>query len=101
MWGEGASDLWDRLEQEEDERDAELLEAVRARLRERAGETVYDDDNEARCKASAPPPRNRLALVFASAGAGNSSYPQRERMAVPLAAKGETARARGSKRQSL
>ena len=40
MWGEGASDLWDRLEQEEDEQEAELLEAVRARLRERAGETV-------------------------------------------------------------
>ena len=40
MWGEGASDLWGRLEQEEDEREAELLEAVRARLRERAGETV-------------------------------------------------------------
>jgi hypothetical protein len=45
MWGEGASDLWDRLEQEEDERDAELLEAVRARLRGRAG-AVHDDDKE-------------------------------------------------------
>ena len=33
MWGEGASDLWGFLEWEEDEREAELLEAVRARLR--------------------------------------------------------------------
>jgi hypothetical protein len=33
MWGEGASDLWGRLEQEEDEREAELLEAMRERLR--------------------------------------------------------------------
>jgi len=28
MWGEGASDLWGRLEREEDEREAELLEAI-------------------------------------------------------------------------
>lgn len=33
MWGEGASDLWGRLEREEDEREAELLEAIRFRLR--------------------------------------------------------------------
>jgi hypothetical protein len=33
VWGEGASDLWGRLEREEDERETELLEAVRARLR--------------------------------------------------------------------
>ena len=33
MWGEGASDLWGRLEQEEDERETELLDAVRERLR--------------------------------------------------------------------
>jgi hypothetical protein len=46
MWGEGASDLWDRLEQDEDEREAELLEAMRARLRGRAGQTVYDDDTK-------------------------------------------------------
>ena len=46
MWGEGASDLWGRLESAEDEREAELLEAVRARLREHAGQTVHDDDNE-------------------------------------------------------
>lgn len=46
MWGEGASDLWGRLEQEEDEREAELLEAVRARLRGSAGATVNDDDSE-------------------------------------------------------
>jgi hypothetical protein len=32
MWGEGASDLWGRLERDEDEREAELLEAVRERL---------------------------------------------------------------------
>jgi hypothetical protein len=32
MWGEGASDLWGRLEREEQEREAELLEAVRKRL---------------------------------------------------------------------
>jgi hypothetical protein len=32
MWGEGASDLWGRLEREEDGREAELLEAVRQRL---------------------------------------------------------------------
>lgn len=29
MWGEGASDLWGRLEEEDDEHDGELLEAVR------------------------------------------------------------------------
>ena len=34
MWGEGASDLWGRLERGEDEREAELLEAIRSRLRE-------------------------------------------------------------------
>jgi hypothetical protein len=33
MWGEGASDLWGRLEWEEDERESELLEAMRERLR--------------------------------------------------------------------
>jgi hypothetical protein len=33
MWGEGASDLWGRLERDEDEREAELLEAMRERLR--------------------------------------------------------------------
>ena len=37
MWGEGASDLWGRLEREEDERETELLEAVRERLRGNAG----------------------------------------------------------------
>ena len=31
MWGEGASDLWGRLQQDEDEREAELLAAVRLR----------------------------------------------------------------------
>jgi hypothetical protein len=41
MWGEGASDLWGRL-QEEDEREAELLEAVRERLRG-AGSTDGDE----------------------------------------------------------
>ena len=33
MWGEGASDLWGRLEEEAGERDLELLDAVRSRLR--------------------------------------------------------------------
>ena len=33
MWGEGASDLWGRLERDEDEREAEMLEAIRERLR--------------------------------------------------------------------
>ena len=42
MWGEGASDLWGRLERDEDEREAELLEAIRARLRE---STDPGDDN--------------------------------------------------------
>jgi len=46
MWGEGASDLWGRLELEQDEREAELLEAVWARLRGHAGATVNDDDSE-------------------------------------------------------
>jgi hypothetical protein len=32
MWGEGASDLWGRLERDEDEREAELIEAMRERL---------------------------------------------------------------------
>lgn len=38
MWGEGASDLWGRLEHDEDEREAELREALRARLRGDSGE---------------------------------------------------------------
>jgi hypothetical protein len=41
MWGEGASDLWGRLEREHDEREDELLEAVRERLR-------GDDSNKGR-----------------------------------------------------
>jgi hypothetical protein len=32
VWGEGASDLWGRLERDEDERELELLAAVRSRL---------------------------------------------------------------------
>jgi hypothetical protein len=43
MWGEGASDLWGRLEREEDERETELLEAVRERLRE-AGSPEPDEE---------------------------------------------------------
>ena len=43
MWGEGASDLWGRLERDEDEREAELWEALRARLRIASGE---DDAGE-------------------------------------------------------
>jgi hypothetical protein len=42
MWGEGASDLWGRLQQEEDERETELLGAVRERLRG-AGSTDGDE----------------------------------------------------------
>jgi hypothetical protein len=42
MWGEGASDLWGRLEREEDDRETELLEAVRKRLRG-AGSGERDD----------------------------------------------------------
>jgi hypothetical protein len=33
MWGEGASDLWGRLERDEDERETEILEAIQSRLR--------------------------------------------------------------------
>jgi hypothetical protein len=44
MWGEGASDLWGRLEHEEDERESELLEAVRERLR--GGGSGERDDGE-------------------------------------------------------
>lgn len=43
MWGEGASDLWGRLEEEEDEREQELLEAVRERLR-RAGSSEREHE---------------------------------------------------------
>ena len=45
MWGEGASDLWGRLEREDDERDAELLEAVRARLRGDEGQAVGGEES--------------------------------------------------------
>ena len=34
MWGEGASDLWGRLQQDEDEREAGLLAAVHEHLRD-------------------------------------------------------------------
>ena len=44
MWGEGASDLWGRLEREEDEREAELLAALRSRLR--GSVSPGDDDPE-------------------------------------------------------
>jgi hypothetical protein len=44
VWGEGASDLWGRLERAEDEHEAELLEAVRARLR--GDEDQAADDGE-------------------------------------------------------
>ena len=43
MWGEGASDLWCRLERDEDEREAELRETLRARLR---GDWGEDDAGE-------------------------------------------------------
>jgi hypothetical protein len=42
VWGEGASDLWGRLE-EDDERELELLDAVRARLRDAAANTAEED----------------------------------------------------------
>jgi hypothetical protein len=42
MWGEGASDLWGRLE-EEDERELELLEANQSRLR---GSATSADEKE-------------------------------------------------------
>ena len=45
MWGEGASDLWGRLERDEDERETEMLEALRSRLRE---STDPGDDNPKR-----------------------------------------------------
>ncbi len=44
MWGESASDLWGRLEQEE-EREVELLDAVRLRLQ---GSTAEADAEELR-----------------------------------------------------
>ena len=46
MWGEGASDLWGRLERDEDEREAELREALRARLRRASGEDDEDDPGD-------------------------------------------------------
>jgi hypothetical protein len=45
MWGEGASDLWGRLERDEDEREAEILEAIWSRLRE---STDPGEDNSKR-----------------------------------------------------
>jgi len=33
VWGEGASDLWGRLEGDDDDGEAELREALRERLR--------------------------------------------------------------------
>lgn len=46
MWGEGASDLWGRLERDEDEREAELQEALRTRLRGGYGEDGENDAGE-------------------------------------------------------
>jgi hypothetical protein len=46
MWGEGASDLWGRLERDEDEREAELREVLRARLRGGSGEDRENDAGE-------------------------------------------------------
>jgi hypothetical protein len=52
MWGEGASDLWGRLEAVEDDRGEAELEAVRARLRlamqERDCELVEESAGPAR-----------------------------------------------------
>jgi hypothetical protein len=57
MWGEGASDLWGRLEWEDDWREAELLEAVRRRLR---GSGSSEDQE-------APEPEGSLASLEAAA----------------------------------
>jgi hypothetical protein len=49
MWGEGASDLWRRLEEEEDE-EVLVLETFRSRLRGTAGAEQQEprpDDLEA------------------------------------------------------
>jgi hypothetical protein len=52
MWGEGASDLWGRLEAGEDDRREAELEAVGARLRlaiqEREGELVEESAGTSR-----------------------------------------------------
>jgi hypothetical protein len=52
MWGEGASDLWGRLEAGEHDRTEAELEAVRARLRlaiqEHEGELVEESASTSR-----------------------------------------------------
>jgi sensor domain CHASE-containing protein len=44
MWGEGASDLWGLLEEAEAEREVELLEPLRARLRSSGGQVREEAD---------------------------------------------------------
>jgi hypothetical protein len=43
VWGEGASDLWGRLEEEEDGRELDLTAAIRERLR--AAAAVFDAED--------------------------------------------------------
>ena len=43
MWGEGASGLWGRFERDKHAREAELREALRARLPRGMGEGEADD----------------------------------------------------------
>jgi hypothetical protein len=52
MWGEGASDLWGHLEDEDGVGERELLEAVRARIARAVGPGVDDLDD-----AALTPPR--------------------------------------------
>ncbi|HXV57471.1 MAG TPA: hypothetical protein VD704_06340 [Gaiellaceae bacterium] len=55
MWGEGASDLWGRLEEEEAGRELDLTAAIRERLR--AAAAVLQRDEE----ADVPRPSGRQA----------------------------------------
>ena len=64
MWGEGANDLWGRLEREEDEHEAELLEAIRSRLRK---STNRGDDNPKQ-----PPAGLKAAALAIDATGGNA-----------------------------
>jgi hypothetical protein len=57
VWGEGASDLWGRVEWEDDGRDAGLPEAVRQRLR---GSGSSEDQE-------APEPEGSLASLETAA----------------------------------
>lgn len=56
MWGEGASDLWGRLEEEETGRDLDLTAAIRERLRAAVAVLQQPDD-----RAEPPRPAGREA----------------------------------------